>query len=241
MLPRYRRLVEKLAGDGLLPVICGTDTLGVGVNIPIRTVLLTALTKFDGQRVRVFNAREFHQIAGRAGRPGFDPDGHVWAQAPDHVIENARAMSRGGRRPEGAPQSVRRRARRKGFVHYDDATVQRLLGSTPEPLISRFTVSPDLVATVLGRPDGPRGAQGSAQHQPRCRRARRRQHKRRAIAVYRSLEAAGVAERLRDAQTAGVPGVRVGSLVEGSDERSLLRFSSPLMPFAIEVARDARP
>ena len=48
MLPRYRRLVERLAGAGLLPVICGTDTLGVGVNIPIRTVLMTALTKFDG-------------------------------------------------------------------------------------------------------------------------------------------------------------------------------------------------
>ena len=38
MLPRHRRLVERLAGQGLLPVICGTDTLGVGVNILIRTV-----------------------------------------------------------------------------------------------------------------------------------------------------------------------------------------------------------
>ena len=49
----YRRLVERLARAGLLPVICGTDTLGVGVNIPIRTVLMTALTKFDGDRVRL--------------------------------------------------------------------------------------------------------------------------------------------------------------------------------------------
>ena len=56
MLPRYRRLVERLAGEGLLPVICGTDTLGVGVNIPIRTVLMTALTKFDGSRVRRVHA-----------------------------------------------------------------------------------------------------------------------------------------------------------------------------------------
>ena len=104
MLPRYRRLVERLAGEGLLPVICGTDTLGVGVNIPIRTVLMTALTKFDGSRVRLFSVREFHQLAGRAGRPGFDPDGHVWVQAPEHVIENARRAQPSRRRPEGAPQ-----------------------------------------------------------------------------------------------------------------------------------------
>ncbi|QRN79353.1 MAG: DEAD/DEAH box helicase [Nocardiopsis sp. BM-2018] len=90
MLPRHRRLVERLAAQGLLAAICGTDTLGVGVNIPIRTVLMTALTKFDGTKVRVFTAREFHQLAGRAGRPGFDPDGHVWVQAPDHVVENAK-------------------------------------------------------------------------------------------------------------------------------------------------------
>ena len=232
MLPRYRRLVEKLAGDGLLPVICGTDTLGVGVNIPIRTVLLTALTKFDGHRVRTFKSREFHQIAGRAGRPGFDPDGHVWAQAPEHVIDNARAMARAGDDPK-----ARRKASKaqppKNFVHYDEATFNRLLASTPEQLTSRFHVSPDLVATVLARADGPSALKQllNANHEPP---ARKRQHKRRAIAVYRSLEAAGVAERLRglDGRCAGV---RVGSLVEGSDEREFLRFSSPLMPFAIEV------
>ncbi len=232
MLPRYRRLVERLAGDGLLPVICGTDTLGVGVNIPIRTVLFTALTKFDGQRVRVFRSREFHQIAGRAGRPGFDPDGHVWAQAPDHVIENARALSRAGDDPK-ARRKASRTAPPKGFVHYDEATFDRLLASTPEPLASRFRVSADLVATVLARPDGPDALKQllRTNHDPA---AKRRQHTRRAISVYRSLEAAGVAERLRG-DDGRCLGVRVGSLVEGSDERSLLRFSSPLMPFAIEL------
>src|SRR5919201_6844168 len=62
MLPKYRRLVEKLAQAGLLKVICGTDTLGVGVNVPIRTVLFTALSKYDGQKTRLLQAREFHQI-----------------------------------------------------------------------------------------------------------------------------------------------------------------------------------
>ena len=74
MLPRYRLLVEKLAQQGLLPVICGTDTLGVGINVPIHTVLFTALSKFDGKRMRHLNAREFHQVAGRAGRSGFDDE-----------------------------------------------------------------------------------------------------------------------------------------------------------------------
>jgi hypothetical protein len=232
MLPRYRRLVERLAAQGLLPVICGTDTLGVGVNIPIRTVLMTALTKFDGTRVRRFSVREFHQLAGRAGRPGFDPDGHVWVQAPEHVIDNAKALSRAGDDPKARRKATKAKAP-DGFVHYDEATMQRLIAAEPEALVSRFKVTADLVATVLGRPDGPAALKHllNTNHDTPLR---RRQHKRRAIAVYRSLEAAGVAERMRDANGRCL-GVRVGSLVEGDDERSALRFSAPLMPFAIEV------
>ncbi len=232
MLPRYRRLVERLAGEGLLPVICGTDTLGVGVNIPIRTVLMTALTKFDGSRVRTFTAREFHQLAGRAGRPGFDPDGHVWVQAPEHVIDHARALAKAGDDPKARRKATKSKPP-EGFVHYDESTMQRLVAASPEPLTSRFRVTPDLVATVLARPDGPAALKHllATNHDPE---PRRRQHRRRALAVYRSLEAAGVAERLRD-ESGRCQGVRVGSLVDGSDERSSLRFSAPLMPFAIEV------
>jgi len=232
MLPRYRRLVERLAGQGLLAVICGTDTLGVGVNIPIRTVLLTALTKFDGTRVRRFSVREFHQLAGRAGRPGFDPDGHVWAQAPDHVIENARALAKAGEDPKARRKATKAKPP-EGFVHYDEAAMERLVAGTPEPLTSRFRVTADVVASVLARPDGPDALKHllRTNHDPE---PRRRQHRRRAIAVYRSLEAAGVAERVRDVD-GRCAGVRVGSLVEGEDERSALRFSAPLMTFAIEV------
>ena len=232
MLPRYRRLVERLAGEGLLPVICGTDTLGVGVNIPIRTVLMTALTKFDGSRVRTFTVREFQQLAGRAGRPGFDPDGYVWVQAPDHVVENAKAMSRAGDGPKARRKASKAKAP-DGFVHYDEATMNRLLSSRPEPLVSRFRVTADLVATILARPDGPAALKQllRTNHDTPLR---KRAHKRRAIAVYRSLEAAGVAERMRDADGRCL-GVRVGSLIDGQDERGALRFSAPLMPFAIEV------
>ena len=232
MLPRYRRLVERLAGEGLLPVICGTDTLGVGVNIPIRTVLMTALTKFDGNRVRQFSVREFHQLAGRAGRPGFDPDGHVWVQAPDHVIENARSLAKAGDDPKARRKASKAKAP-EGFVNYDEAAMNRIIAARPEPLVSRFRVTADLVASVLGRPDGP----AALKHLLRTNHdapAKQRLHTKRAIAVYRSLEAAGVAERRRDANGRCL-GVRVGSLVEGRDERAALRFSAPLTPFAIEV------
>ena len=100
MLPRYRRLVEQLAQTGLLKVICGTDTLGVGINVPIRTVVFTGLAKFDGTRHRLLKAREFHQIAGRAGRAGFDTSGYVVVQAPEHVIERARALAKAGDDPK---------------------------------------------------------------------------------------------------------------------------------------------
>ncbi|MES2737882.1 MAG: DEAD/DEAH box helicase, partial [Verrucomicrobiota bacterium] len=90
LLPKYRMLVEKLAQRGLLKVICGTDTLGVGVNVPIRTVLLTRLSKYGGQKVATLSARDFHQITGRAGRRGFDDIGFVVAQAPEHIIENTK-------------------------------------------------------------------------------------------------------------------------------------------------------
>jgi superfamily II RNA helicase len=232
MLPRYRRLVEKLAGEGLLPVICGTDTLGVGINIPIRTVLFSALTKFDGSKVRTLRAREFHQLAGRAGRPGFDPDGHVWAQAPEHVIDNDRALARAGDDPK-ARRKVKRAEPPKGFVHWDEKTFERLLASEPEAMVSRFKVTPDLVASVLSRPDGPDVLKDllNTNHDTD---ARKRTHKRRAIHIYRSLEAAGVAERLRSAD-GRCAGVRIGSLIENSTDIEQVRFTSPLGPFAIEV------
>src|SRR5687768_2650895 len=104
MLPKYRRLVETLAQAGLLRVICGTDTLGVGINVPIRTVLFTGLAKFDGNRQRVLKTREFLQIAGRAGRAGFDTAGFVVVQAPEHVIENEKAKAKSDAKNKANPK-----------------------------------------------------------------------------------------------------------------------------------------
>jgi hypothetical protein len=124
MLPRYRRLVEQLTQEGLLSVGCGTDTLGVGINVPIRTVVFTSLTKFDGERMRHLTAREFHQIAGRAGRAGYDTLGEVIVQAPDHVIENAKALARAGDDERKRRKIVRKKAP-AGQVNWTDKTFER--------------------------------------------------------------------------------------------------------------------
>jgi len=157
MLPKYRRLVETLAQSGLLAVICGTDTLGVGINVPIRTVLLTSLTKYDGRRQRVLRAREFHQIAGRAGRPGFDTIGYVVVQAPEHLVENARALARAGEDPKKRRRVVRRKPP-EGVLSYTESTYDRLVAASPEPLRSRMRVTHAIVLGVLDRWAGQQGA-----------------------------------------------------------------------------------
>lgn len=150
MLPRYRLLVEKLAQQGLLPVICGTDTLGVGINVPIHTVVLTALAKFDGHRMRRLRAREFHQIAGRAGRSGFDTEGLVIAEAPDYEIENERAALKAG----GDPKKLRKIKKKKppeGFVGWSEQTFQRLVEAPPETLTPRMRVTHSMVLSLVSQ------------------------------------------------------------------------------------------
>ena len=196
MLPKYRRLVEQLAQAGLLKVICGTDTLGVGINVPIRTVLLTSLSKYDGQRSRQLQAREFHQIAGRAGRAGFDTAGTVVVQAPEHDVENARLLAKAGD-DERKRRKVVRKKPPDGFVSWSAATHNRLLAAQPEPLSSQFAVSPAMVLNVLARDGDPVAALRKLltdNHEPLAR----RKHVRSAIGVYRSLLAAGVVERLAE-------------------------------------------
>ena len=144
MLPRYRRLVEQLAQQGLLPIICGTDTLGVGINVPIHTVILTQLTKFDGSRMRRLRAREFHQIAGRAGRSGFDTEGLVIAEAPEYEIENARALAKAGNDPKKL-KKIKRKKAPEGFVTWNNATFDKLIDQPPETLTPHLRITHSMV------------------------------------------------------------------------------------------------
>nr|WP_214104021.1 DEAD/DEAH box helicase [Acrocarpospora catenulata] len=202
MLPKYRRLVERLAQAGLLKVICGTDTLGVGVNVPIRTVLFTALTKFDGSKVRRLRAREFHQIAGRAGRAGFDTIGYVACQAPDHVIENERALAKIG----DDPKRRRGYARKKppeGFVNWSEETFTNLQEAEPEPLNSRFKVSNAMLLAVINRPGDCFQAMKRLLTDNHEDRKWQRRHVSHAIAIYRSLLAGGIVETLKEPDEQG--------------------------------------
>jgi superfamily II RNA helicase len=154
LLPKYRLLVEKLAQKGSLAIVSGTDTLGVGVNIPIRTVLFTRLCKYDGEKTALLSVRDFQQIAGRAGRKGFDDQGFVVAQAPEHVIENLRMEQKAGADKAKLKRIVRKKPPERGYVPWDRATFDRLVSSQPEPLASRFRVSHGMILDVLDRPGG---------------------------------------------------------------------------------------
>ena len=227
MLPKYRRMVERLAQDGHLKVICGTDTLGVGINVPIRTVLFTQLCKYDGTRSRILSARELHQIAGRAGRAGFDTTGYVWAQAPEHVIDNERALTKAGDDPRKRRKVVRKKPPTRGYVPWTEETFTKLVAAPPEPLTSSFTVSHSMLLNVLDRPGDGCGAMRRLLVENHDPRPRQRQHIRRAIAMYRSLLGAGVVERL-DAPDADGRLVRVTV-----DLQADFALNQPLSPFVL--------
>src|SRR5688572_4263402 len=190
MLPKYRILVEQLAQKGLLKVICGTDTLGVGINVPIRTVLFTRLCKFDGQKTAILSARDFHQIAGRAGRKGFDDRGYVVAQAPEHVIENLKLDEKA----KDGKKVVRRKPPERNFVNWDLQTFKRLMAAPPERLLSRFDVSHGMLLNVLSRRgDGCRAMQALIRDSHESDRARK-VHVRRAWQLFRALVERGIVE-----------------------------------------------
>lgn len=191
MLPRYRRLVETLAQRGLLKVICGTDTLGVGINVPIRTVVITALSKYDGTKMRQLTAREFHQVAGRAGRAGYDPYGNVVVMAPEWEIDNAVALAKAGDDPAKRKKIVRKKAP-TGVVNWGEGSYERLIAAAPEPLVPQLKLSAAMLINVIGRGGDVLGNVRSLvfdNHEPR---ARRYELARRAIAIFRTLVDAGI-------------------------------------------------
>jgi len=194
LLPKYRRVVERLSQKGMLKLICGTDTLGVGVNIPIRTVLFTKLCKYDGEKVALLRVRDFQQIAGRAGRKGFDTQGSVVAQAPEHVVENLRAQQKADASAGKKKKLVKRGPPDRGYVHWDRTTFERLVASEPEPLVSRFRVTHAMLLAVLGREHGGCRAMKQLVRRSHESPTAKVQHRRTAMQLLRSLVGANVIE-----------------------------------------------
>jgi superfamily II DNA/RNA helicase len=226
MLPRYRRLVETLAQRGLLRVICGTDTLGVGINVPIRTVLITALSKYDGQRMRQLSAREFHQIAGRAGRAGYDTAGTVVVMAPEHEIENEAALRKAtakqAQNPSSKVKNIVRKKAPQGFVSWGEASFDKLVVAEPEPLAPQMQLTAAMLINVIARGGDVFANVRSLvfdNHEPL---ARRYELARRALAIFRTLRQAGIVE-------VG-PG---GGIRLTVDLQPNFALNQPLSPFAL--------
>jgi superfamily II RNA helicase len=231
MLPRYRRLIETLAQAGLLKVICGTDTLGVGINVPIRTVLFTSLSKYDGSVTRLLQAREFHQIAGRAGRAGFDDTGTVVVQAPEHVIANEKALAKIGDDPKKRRKFVRRKPP-PGMVSWGQPTFDRLVAAEPEPLRSSFAVTHAMLLNVISRPGDAFTSMRHLLTDNHEDRAAQRRHIHRAIQIYRALLAGGVVERLPEPDDEGR---MVRLTVDLQEDFAMNQALSPLALAAIEL------
>lgn len=198
ILPKYRLLVEQLAQRGLLKVICGTDTLGVGVNIPIRSVLFTKLSKYDGEKVGILSVRNFKQIAGRAGRRGFDVAGSVICQAPEHVIENQRAAARAA--ASGRKKEKKKKNPPRGFVGWSAETFEQLRERPAETLRSEFKLGHSMLIALLQRGEE-QSLAGSGYRElaelinesfetP----IRKKRLRREAAVLFRSLRAAGVVQ-----------------------------------------------
>ncbi|MFF3572354.1 DEAD/DEAH box helicase [Nocardia jiangxiensis] len=237
MLPKYRRLVERLAQEGLLKVVCGTDTLGVGINVPIRTVLLTGLTKFDGVRTRRLKSREFHQIAGRAGRAGYDTMGTVVVQAPEHEVENARLRAKAGDDPK-KQRRVQLRKPPEGFVSWSEETFDRLVAAQPEPMVSRFQVTNAMLLNVIARPGNCFDAMRHLledNHEPR---PAQRKHIVKAIRLYRALRDAGVVQQLDEPDALGR---RARLTVDLQRDFALDQPLSPFALAALDLLDDASP
>ncbi len=215
LLPKYRVLVEQLAQKGLLKVICGTDTLGVGINVPIRTVLFTRLCKYDGQKTGILSARDFHQISGRAGRKGFDDKGWVVAQAPEHAIENLKLAEKSAR---DGKKTVKRQQPEKNFVNWDKNTFARLIAAPPERLASRFQVTHGMLLNVLSRDGDGCAAMQKLIHDchetPKAKKA----HRERAWQLFRSLLNRKIVEFIASAE-GGAPGAEPASQEANSDTR----------------------
>jgi superfamily II RNA helicase len=222
MLPRYRRLVETLAQRGLLRVICGTDTLGVGINVPIRTVMITALAKYDGQRMRQLSAREFHQVAGRAGRAGYDTAGTVVVMAPEHEIENTSAVAKAGDDPKKQKKIVRKKAP-QGFVNWGEASFERLVAAEPEPLEPHLQLTAAMLINVIARGGDVFANVRSLVFDNHESRARKYELARRALGIFRTLVAAEVV--VSDPLTGGI---RLTV-----DLQPNFALNQPLSPFAL--------
>jgi hypothetical protein len=161
ILPRYKQLVEQLTLDRLLRFVVSTETIAAGINLPARTVVFPSLRKFIKQEARLVTPAEYHQMAGRAGRPQFDDKGLAIALAPEEVTsELKRELKAAGKRGEidrakiakGVYNRLRSEAQRKGDVLWTPELHGELVRGEPAELRSRTKITAEQVLAI-GLPD----------------------------------------------------------------------------------------
>jgi hypothetical protein len=169
ILPRYKQLVEELALERLIKIVVSTETIAAGINLPARTVVFPALRKFIKKEPRLVTAAEYHQMAGRAGRPQFDDKGLAIALAPEDVVseikkETKNAGKRGGISTQLDDQKIRRTAyaqaraaaQKKGDLIWTPEQHAELVKGEPAELRSKTKITAEQVLAV-GLPDLTKG------------------------------------------------------------------------------------
>lgn len=161
ILPRYKQLVEQLALERLIKFVVSTETIAAGINLPARTVVFPALRKFIKQQPRLVTAAEYHQMAGRAGRPQFDDRGLAITLAPDEIVsELKKELKDAAKRPaydeakvkKNVYNRARSEAQRKGDIVWTPEVHAELVRGEPAELRSKTKITAEQVLAI-GLPD----------------------------------------------------------------------------------------
>lgn len=147
LLPKYRRVVETLFQEKLLPVCVCTETLAAGINLPARSVVLTTLVKGPKDKRKLIEVGSAQQMFGRAGRPQFDSEGHVYAVAHEDDVKLAKWKEKYDSIPEetkdpglmAAKKALLKKkpSRRSGYVYWNAEQFAKLQTSPAAKLSSR--------------------------------------------------------------------------------------------------------
>lgn len=161
ILPRYKQLVEELTLERKLRFVVSTETIAAGINLPAKTVVFPALRKFIKKEARLVTPAEFHQMAGRAGRPQFDDRGLAIALAPEAVtVDLRKELKAAGKR--GAIDEVKIKktiygrakndAQRTGELIWTPEIHAELVKGEPAELRSKTKITAEQVLAI-GLPD----------------------------------------------------------------------------------------
>ena len=159
LLPKYRRVVEELFQQKLLSVCVCTETLAAGMNLPARSVVLTTLMKGPKGKKKLIASSGAHQMFGRAGRPQFDTQGHVYAVAHEDDVKILRYQEKINQIPEDTkdPQLMKMRkklikkapTRSEGVQYWSEPQFEKLQVAEPGKLESKGDLPWRLLAFLL--------------------------------------------------------------------------------------------